>query len=275
MRNQALIGISLFALGLWLAYEVGGKIAVGDLKTIALGTFVFAGCVVAVMILRNWRSGFYIFLTWLLFEDLARKYMGNNMALFFGKDVLVLLTYISLFAAVRAGREKSFRPKFLLLLVVFVWLGLIQIFNPNSPNVLYGLLGFKLYFFYIPLMYVGYALIRNDEDLRKFIVVNASLAGVISVLGIIQAVIGHSFLNPTVLAPELRDLGELDRYSPITNQVLSLPTAVFVSTGRFASLSGASVDSDVGIVRIPLAYYRTQPKTDFRSHSTHWRRHLV
>jgi len=233
MRNQALIGVSLFALGLWLAYEVGGKIAVGDLNSIALGTFVFVGLVIAVMILRNWRSGFYFFLTWLLFEDLARKYMGNNMALFFGKDVLVLLTYISLFAAVRAGREKIFRPKFLLLLVVFVWLGLMQIFNSNSPHVLYGLLGFKIYFFYIPLMYVGYALIRNDEDLRKFIVVNASLAGVISVLGIIQAVIGHSFLNPVVLAPELRDLGELDRFSPITNQMLSLPTAVFVSTGRY------------------------------------------
>jgi hypothetical protein len=235
MRNQALIGVGMFGVGLWLAYEVGGKIAVGDLKTIALVAFVFAGCVVAVTILRNWRSGFYLFLTWLLFEDLVRKYMGNNMALFFGKDVLALLTYISLFTAVRKGREKSFRPKFLLFLVIFMWLGLMQIFNPNSPNVLYGILGFKIYFFYVPLIYVGYVLIRNDEDLRKFLVTNAVLAGIISILGIIQAIVGHSFLNPTILAPELRDLGELDRYSPISNQVLSLPTAVFVSAGRFAN----------------------------------------
>ena len=235
VRNQALIGVGILGLGLWLAYEVGGKIAVGDLKSIALIAFAFAGSAVAVTILRNWRSGFYLFLIWLLFEDLARKYMGNNMALFFGKDILALLTYISLFAAVRSGREKSFRPKFLLFLVIFIWLGLMQIFNPNTPHILYGVLGFKIYFFYIPLMYVGYALIRNDEDLRKFLVVNAVLAGIISILGMIQAVVGHSFLNPTNLAPELRDLGELDRYSPITNQVLSLPTAVFVSSGRFAN----------------------------------------
>ncbi|MGH9746310.1 MAG: hypothetical protein ACRD59_09400 [Candidatus Acidiferrales bacterium] len=234
MRNQSLIGISLLVLGVWMAYEVGGKIAVGDMRTIAFVAFIFAGCVVAVTILRNWRTGFYFFLTWLLFEDLARKYMGNNMALFFGKDALALLTYISLFAAIRAGREKTFRPKFLLFLVIFIWLGLIQIFNPNSPHVLYGILGFKIYFFYVPLMYVGYALIRNDEDLRKFLAVNAVLAGTIATLGIIQAIVGHSFLNPTNLAPELRDLGELDKVSPLTNQILSLPTAVFVSSGRFA-----------------------------------------
>ena len=235
MQNQTLIGAGLFVFGLWFAYEIGRKIAVGDLNTLAFVTFGFAGCVVAVTILRNWRSGFYLFLAWLLFEDLVRKYMGNNMALFFGKDVLALLTYISLFAAVRAGREKSFRPKFVLFLAIFMWLGLIQVFNQNSPSVLYGFLGFKIYFFYVPMMYVGYALIRNDEDLRKFVVVNAVLAGVISILGIIQAVVGHTFLNPPVLAPELRDLGELDRYSPLTNQILSLPTAVFVSSGRFAN----------------------------------------
>jgi len=263
MRNQSLIGISLLVFGLWLAYEVGGRIAASDMKALALGTFTFAGCVVAVIILRNWRSGFYLFLIWLLFEDLARKYMGNNMALFFGKDVLALLTYVSLFAAIRAGREKSFRPKFLLCLAIFLWIALIQIFNPNTPSVLYGILGFKIYFFYIPMMYVGYALIRNDEDLRKFLVVNAVLAGVISTLGIIQAVVGHTFLNPPVLAPELRDLGELDKYSPLTNQILSLPTAVFVSAGRFANYLIIAAILMIGSLGYLLLYTRRSRKLIF------------
>jgi len=235
LRSQALIGFSLLILGVWAAYEIGGKIALGDLNSLAFITLGSIVCVVAITILRNWRAGFYSFLTWLLFEDLARKYMGNSTALFFGKDVLAFLTYLSLFAAVRAGREKSFRPKFLLFLVIFVWLGLIQIFNPSSPHVLYGILGFKIYFFYVPMMYVGYALIRTDEDLRKFLVVNAVLAGIIAALGITQAIMGHSFLNPSNLAPELRELGELNKYSPLTNQILSLPTGVFVSSGRFAN----------------------------------------
>src|ERR1700728_3849383 len=91
---------------------------------------------------------------------------------------------------------------------LFLWLGLVQVFNSNSPNILYGLMGAKIYFFYVPLMFVSYALIRNDEDLRKFLVVNAVLAAIISSLGIAQAVLGNTFLNPTTLAPDLRDLGD-------------------------------------------------------------------
>jgi hypothetical protein len=233
MRNQAWIGLSLFGFALWLAWEVGGKIATEDMRSMAFATLGFAGCVIAVTVLRNWRTGFYMFLGWLLFEDLVRKYLGNGTALFFGKDVLAILMYISLFVAIRKGREKLFHPPFLLFLSLFIWLGAVQVFNQNSPSVLYGLLGFKLYFYYIPLMYVGYALIRNDEDLQKFLMMNAWLAGVIATLGIIQAILGHSFLNPTTLAPELRDLGQLDRVTPISNQFLSLPTAVFVSSGRY------------------------------------------
>jgi hypothetical protein len=234
MRNQALIGVALFGMGIWLAYEIGGKIAADDLRSIEFYALIFTGCVVAVATLRNWRHGFYLFLVWLLFEDLMRKYMGNGLALFFGKDILVGITYISLVVAIRKGQEKAFRPPFLLFLSFFVWLGVLQIFNQNSPSIFYGFLGFKLDFYYIPLMFVGYALIRSDEDLRKFLVANMILAGLIAVLGLIQAIVGHTFLNPVNLAPELRDLGQLDKVTPISNQVFSLPAGVFVSNGRFA-----------------------------------------
>lgn len=234
MRNQALIGLVLFVLGLWMAWEVGGKIATNDFQTIAFVALALAGCLIAATTLRNWRTGFYLFLAWLLFEDLVRKYMGNNLALFFGKDVLAGLVYLSLYVAIRRGGERTFRPPFLFFLSLFFWLGVLQIFNQNSPHILYGLLGFKVYFFYVPLIFAGYALIRNDEDLRRFLVANATLAGVIAVCGILQAILGHSFLNPTVLAPELQDLGALDKVTPLTNQVFSLPSSVFVSSGRFA-----------------------------------------
>lgn len=235
LRNQAVIGLGLFFLGMWAAWELGGRIATNDVNTVYFSAMAFAGCLVAVATLRDWRSGFYLFLIWLLFEDLPRKYLGNNIALFFGKDALAALIYISFFISVRRRKEKLLRPPFLLFLSLFVWLGVLQIFNQNSPHIAYGLLGFKLYFYYIPLIYVGYALIRSDEDLRKFVVVNALAAGLIGTLGIVQAVLGHSFLNPKVLAPELRDLGQLDKVTPLTNQLLSLPSSVFVSAGRFGS----------------------------------------
>jgi hypothetical protein len=233
IRNQTLITGCVSVLSIFIAWELAQEIASDDMRSL---TFVLAGFLAiaaAVMILRNWRSGFYMFLFWMLFEDLFRKYMGNGKALFFGKDILVAFVYISLFAAIRKKREKRFRAPFLLFLSFFFLLGLLQVFNPNSPHILYGLLGFKTYFYYVPLIYVGYALIRNDEDLRKFLVVNVALAGLIGSLGIAQAILGNSFLNPAILAPELQDLGNLEKFTPISSQIFSLPDSVFVSAGRY------------------------------------------
>lgn len=233
MRSQGLIGAALFLLSLWIAWQVGDKIVAGDMDAIIFAALGFGACAVGFTILRNWRLGFYLFLFWLLFEDLSRKYLGNGTALFFGKDVLAALVYIALFVEIRKGREKFFRPPFLLPLAIFIWLGAVQIFNQNSPHILYGLLGFKVYFFYIPLIWAGYALIRNDRDLRSFLIVNAVLAIVISGVGIVQAIVGNSFLNPRVLAPELQELGDLSKVTPLSNQMFNLPDSVFVSAGRF------------------------------------------
>src|SRR5690348_6006429 len=122
---QTLIGGTVFFLGLAIAYELGGIIAQGNTIHLEFTVLAFAACGAAVVIFRNWRTGFYFFLGWLIFEDLARKYMHNNLALFFGKDFLAALTYVSLYAAIRKGREKSFRPAFLLPLAIFVWLSFI------------------------------------------------------------------------------------------------------------------------------------------------------
>jgi hypothetical protein len=235
IKQQALIGGTVSILALWLAYELGGTIAKGDMRIVEFAALGFMGCAAVVAILRNWRTGFYCFFGWLLFEDLARKYMNNGLALFFGKDILALLTYVSLYAAIRRGREKTFRPPFLLPLAIFVWLGVVQIFNSNSPSILYGLLGFKVYFYYIPLLWVGYALIRSDKDLRKFLVANSAIATVIALIGVAQAVLGNTFLNPRVLDPNLVRLGDLEKYTPIGGQGFNLPDSVFVSAGRFGA----------------------------------------
>ena len=231
---QPLISLLLLVFGLLVALQLGNWIDSGDDRMLVYSGMAGVLCVIALSILKSWRMGFYLFMVWLLFEDLIRKYLGNNMVIYFAKDVLAGLTYLSLFIAIRRGRAKRFRPSFLLFLSLFFWLAALQIFNPYSPSVLYGILGMKLYFYYTPLMFVGYALIRDDRDLWRFLIVFMALAGVISALGIIQAVVGPTFLNPRTLAPALQELGSLDKVTPLTNQVFFLPCGVFVSTGRFA-----------------------------------------
>jgi hypothetical protein len=234
LRNQAIIGVGLFAVAIFTAYQVAGKIVDNDTQTLLFVVMGFVGCAVAVAILRDWRVGLYWFLGWLTFEDFARKFMGNGLALFFGKDILASLVYISLFVALRHKTEKLFRPPFLIFLSLFFWLGVLQIFNQYSPSIWYGLLGIKTYFYYVPLMYAGYAFVRSDEDLRKFLTWNMVLAGVVAAVGLAQSILGNSFLNPATLAPELQDLGDLQKTSPLTGQAFNLPDAVFVSAGRYA-----------------------------------------
>jgi hypothetical protein len=233
-RNQAWISLAILGFGLCLAWSLGDWIAAGNTQSIMYAALAVAFCAIVVTVLRDWRTGSYAFLVWQLFEDLVRKYMGNNMAIYFGKDVLVAIVYLSFFISVRAQKTKLFRPPFRLFLSLFFWLGVLECFNPNSPSVFYGILGLKLYFYYIPLMFVGYALIETHSDLRRFLTFNMSLAGLISLLGIIQAIVGVSFLNPRVLAPEIRELSNVYRYSPITGQMVFRPSSVFVSDGRFA-----------------------------------------
>lgn len=110
VKQQAFIGLFVFVAGVWLAWEAGGQIASGDLTTPEYAGLAVLACTAALVILGSWRTGFYFFLIWLLFEDLPRKFMGNGLALFFGKDILAALTYVSLYIAIQKGREKSFRP---------------------------------------------------------------------------------------------------------------------------------------------------------------------
>lgn len=227
------MGAALFVIAVFTAFQIAGRIVSNDMQTLIFAAVGCLGCAFAVVTLRNWRAGLYGFVGWMMFEDLFRKYMGNGLLLFFGKDILVGLIYVSLFLAIRKRKERLFRPPFLIFLSLFFWLAVLQIFNQYSPTIWFGLLGIKTYFYYVPLMYAGYAFVRSDEDLRKFLTWNMVLAGIVAGVGLAQSVLGNSFLNPVNLAPELRDLGNLEKVSPITGLVLNLPDSIFVSAGRY------------------------------------------
>ncbi len=223
----ALGGLLLaYQVGEWILYETGPDLALRSLTILAL--------VIALVVLANWRYGLYLFLLWVVAEDLPRKWLGNNMAVYFGKDVLVGVVYLALAFAWMKRQARSFRPPFLIPLLLFAGVVLVQMFNPHSPSVFYGLLGFKLYLYYAPLLFVGYAVLETEQDLQRLLRFSVALAIVIAVLGVTQGVIGLDFLNPPEMAPELERLGRLTRVAPVSREVVARPSAVFVSDGRFA-----------------------------------------
>lgn len=234
-RKRLLTG-AFFLLAFLAAYKVAADITADDFSGLAyLGVF-FVGAAGVVAILHDWRKGLYFFFAWLLFEDFIRKFLGNNMAIYFAKDFFLAVIYLSFAAACRRKDAQGFRPPFFLALGALIWFSIVQIFNPASTSIFFGLMGMKLYFYYVPLVAVGYALVDSEATLRRFFYVNLALMLVIAALGIAQSIIGPRFLNPAVIADDIRTLSETYRVAPISGVRVYRPTSVFVSTGRFANM---------------------------------------
>lgn len=233
IRKGPLLTIGSYVVAAFAAYEAAQYVLNDDFTGLAYAGMAVVGGAIVIGILNSWRNGVYFFLTWLLIEDFARKFLGNNMAIYFAKDFLALVVYISFLAAFRRKEVTSFRPPFLGPVLIFVWFGALQVFNPASTSIWYGLMGFKIFFYYVPLVFLGYALINSEAQLRRFFTVNTILALIIVSLGIVQSILGPSFLNPETPAEDLRTLSTLYRVTESGTKAYR-PTSVFVSTGRYA-----------------------------------------
>jgi hypothetical protein len=233
-RRGPLLTFGTLVVGAFAAYQSAEYVISGDITSLVYVGMVVVGGTIVIGILNNWRNGVYFFLSWLLFEDLARKFLGNNMAIYFAKDFLALVVYISFLAAMRRKEVTSFRPPFLGPVLIFVWFGVIQVFNPASTSIWYGLMGFKIFFYYVPMVFLGYSLINSEAQLRRFFTVNEALALIIISLGIAQSILGPSFLNPAHPAEDIRLLSGLYRVSE-AGGIAYRPNSVFVSTGRYAN----------------------------------------
>ena len=230
-RNP-LVAFGLFVVVIFLAYKAGGAILADDFTSLAYTAIVVVGVAVVIAILNDWHRGLYILVAWILFEDFVRKYLGNNMAIYFAKDALAVILYLSFFRARLANRLEKFHIPFRIPLLLFVWLGVMQMFNPASTSIFFGIMGMKIYFLYVPLIYVGYALIQSEADLRRFFSFVSVLILIVASLGIAQSIIGPTFLNPTHLQDDIRELSTLYRVAS-SGAMAYRPTSVFVSAGRF------------------------------------------
>ena len=232
-RRKPARALLLFVIFGAAAFKCTQYLIADDFDDLAYMGLLSVGTVFVFAMLKNWRTGVYVFFIWLLFEDFARKFLGNNMAIFFAKDILVAVVYVSFFVALRRRSVAVIRPPFLFPLLLFVWIGIMQVFNPASTTLVYGVLGVKLFFSYMPLFFVGYALINSEAELRRFFKIQTFLGLIIASLGIAQSIIGPSFLNPSVPTDELRGLSTLYRVAPISGLMAYRADSVFVSAGRY------------------------------------------
>ena len=232
--NRQVKAVVIGLVVLAIIWELSAWIVAGSDKNLIMFGLSLVVVALVVHILNDWGSGVLVFLVWLLFEDLARKYLGNSLTVYFAKDFLVGMAYLSFYLAKRRGEVDFFIPPFIVPLGLFAALGFVQVFNGFSPNILYGMVGMKLYLYYAPLMFLGYAMLKRPADLDRLLKVSLIVGIVISGLGIAQSVLGVSFLTPEDTQADIYELSHLVRYSPVSHKEIFAPSSVFVSAGRFS-----------------------------------------
>jgi hypothetical protein len=229
-------------VGLVAAGAVGLLVSGGLPIPAALRLPPVALMVVALMILslpvllRRWRLSLGVFLAWLAVEDLVRKLAGNDLHVYFVKDLLfaVLLAALVADPAVRGSWKKATGRSRLALYALMGW-AIVMSVPTGLADWRLPLVGLRLDFLYVPLVVVGYQLGATAAGLSRALGWLAALGGATCAVGIIQAVVGPTFLAPGVPTPGLADLA-LVRGIAASGPVYR-PTGTFVDPGRFAAMA--------------------------------------
>ena len=215
---------------------VSGAIAVPGLLSIPPFVVVLALLFVIAIpyLVRNWRVAMGVLLVWLVVEDLFRRFAGNDLRIYFAKDVAFLILLLGLFLDPgfrERWREATGATRFILYALV-AW-ALIMSVPAAWQDWRIPLLGLRLDFMYAPLVVAGFVLGSSRASLRRWLLIASAIAAAVSVIGIIQATIGPSFLAAGRETPGLRD----DLFRVVDNTLVYRPTATFVEPGRFAAFA--------------------------------------
>jgi hypothetical protein len=179
---------------------------------------------------KRWRLAVQVGMVLLVFEGAIRKWLlpGSQDLIYFAKDVFFLGSYLG-FLQTR-GRLRLRYPQAQVLygaLVLGAITGLLQVFNPRLPNFFVGLLGFKAYFLYVPLLFVIPAVFPDDMSLARFLKRYVLIAFPVGLLSVAQFFSSQeSILNTYAQATE-------------TGAISTFGSSKFVrTTGTFSYISG-------------------------------------
>ena len=121
---------------------------------------------------RNWRRALEAVLVLVVLEGAIRKWVvpGASSYVYFAKDALLLGVYWGYLRSAEARRRSpSLPPPLVAALALAALVALLGIFNPSLPSPLVGLLGFKAYFLYVPLLWIVPAAYRTEREIGQVV----------------------------------------------------------------------------------------------------------
>jgi hypothetical protein len=180
---------------------LGGAIALGVLVeaglALPLAALLLAGLVMIVG-LQSWRLSILMLLAYLPVAGILWVALYPHTApAVEAKDFLfVVPAYAGFFGwYLKSGRSFTFPGFPVVPVVLLAGLVIAEILNPNLSSPLVGLVGAKVWLFYIPMAFLGYHLVSSRRDLDRLLTLMCLAAILPAVVGIAEALLvykGHS-----------------------------------------------------------------------------------
>ncbi len=190
-----------------------------------------AAAAAAAWAFKRWRQAIPVVMVLLIVEGALRKWIfpGAQDIVYFGKDLLLLGAYTGWIAnSERVRLRAPALPTLTVPIAACALFGLLQIFNPKSPNLLVGIFGWKAYFFYVPLYFVVPAAFPSDAHIARFLRRYVLIAIPVCLLAIAQ-----------FFAPASSALNTYARQPTETGQIATFGSSEHIRvTGTFAYITG-------------------------------------
>lgn len=229
MRIVILVA-AVMSVNIFIAILIGNGSEGGLIVAVTFGLIL--GCAFFLVAIRNWTTSIYILFIWLVLEDSIRKYTGNSLVLYFAKDTMLLLIYLSYFLTRSANHEQLINWKSPVVAAVapLAILGILSSVYSANTNWVVPVIGIRMWFIYCPLVLLGIDFAQSDERLELLFQIVVVSAIVVSLLGLVQVIWGNHILNPTNIDYSARLFLEK---TGATGLKLTRPTSVFIDAGRF------------------------------------------
>ena len=159
-------------------------------------TFQFALVSFIFIILLSyifWRKAMGVLIIWVLISGAVRKWLVPQFSdiVYFFNFIILTGIYLRFFWNRIAKQDPLIQKHFINpFIAIFLFWGFCCALNPLIPNLIIGIVGLLLYFYYIPLAYVVPYCFETTEELIKYLRIFIYLSIPILFLGIVQ------FFNP-------------------------------------------------------------------------------
>ena len=185
--------------------SVGTGLILVQRPFLLIGLLVFAGFL--FIGIHNWRWSLYGLLFYIPFLGIPiLAFYPAKFPILLKDFLFVIPAYMGFFVGgIFRGEDRSFPDRLLLgLMICLGFVVVAQLFNPSLANLLVGVIGVKIWLFYMPLTVLTYHLIDSMERLKQLLswmVVLAFIPVIVTIIEFCLLFFGYNDLVYSALGP--------------------------------------------------------------------------